>query len=84
MGLKVMRAYFSQGKTVAPGVRGVVRFPRLSRRLRVVSGARCAPRQRRAAPEQANASDPLKRGSYQPRVCGRMIGGVGLLRIPSL
>jgi hypothetical protein len=41
--------------------------------------ARPALPQRRVAPEQANASDPLKRSSYQSRVCGRMIGGVRLL-----
>jgi hypothetical protein len=41
-----------------------------------VSVARSASRQRCVAPEQTNASDPLKRGSHQSRVCGRMIGGV--------
>ncbi len=41
--------------------------------------ARSALVQHRVAAEQANASDPHKRGSYQSRVRGRMIGGVRFL-----
>jgi hypothetical protein len=42
--------------------------------------ARPALPQRRVAPEQANASDPLKLGSHVRRVRGRVIGGVIPLR----
>jgi hypothetical protein len=50
--------------------------PSCWRESRAAGVARSAFSRRGVAPEQANASDPLKLGSHDSRMCGRLIGGV--------